>query len=635
MKCKRCGFDNPDYLEYCQNCAAPLEGKKGNTDREPVWGFVKAPKWGKPEFSADTVSDDDVPADFVQSAKSAQRAAYSAADDAFERAEDTARSAKEAAASAAGAAAYAVGKAKAEAKQVGRKIDIFADEIEDEMHDRIDDLNDDIDELEDDFGEEFDNVKAKSSPFAFMDHFKKSRRVKAEDDFEDEEDDDFEDEDDFEEYDDGYVNGRGRGGKGVGPRDLRPIIRIVGIIAALAALAAIVWLAVKAFKGCAANKTINPPVVEQSMDENDIYYVTVYAPEGTKLVYETAGGDRTPYTVQKSGYAKFRVPTVALLPGEPVDGATYSAVPKVLKVNADGTETPIAIDPIVLNIPSLELTFDNESDTIETDDGTAVISGRIAYIGAELTIDGEPVEIAGDGCFSRTLTFDEEGTYTVTAEAKLPNYQIARRTFNVIVNAPSITDPESAIQMPWDYGDTNFKQRVVNGVETISVYGKVPEGSNVSVSTESTNAVLSTAKVDDDGTFHFNVTMAKAGDYTITVSCVTPEGETFERDIHVQRQPDYASYIAGAWAADYSAFSYATSQQYKIGGKVTKILHEGDYYLAEFEMSDGHTIILEYHNHYGTAGEIAVGKSYSNIYGRSKGFDESGNIVFYVWFIND
>ena len=73
MKCERCGFDNPDYLEYCQNCSAPLasktEGKQG-----PSWGFVKAPTWADPDFSADTVSEDDVPADFVSEAEALRRA---------------------------------------------------------------------------------------------------------------------------------------------------------------------------------------------------------------------------------------------------------------------------------------------------------------------------------------------------------------------------------------------------------------------------------------------------------------------------------------------------------------------------------------------------------------------------------
>ena len=51
MKCTRCGFENPDYLEYCENCSAQLP-KKGDPTARPSWGFVKAPTWGEPDFSA-------------------------------------------------------------------------------------------------------------------------------------------------------------------------------------------------------------------------------------------------------------------------------------------------------------------------------------------------------------------------------------------------------------------------------------------------------------------------------------------------------------------------------------------------------------------------------------------------------
>ena len=87
MKCKVCGAYNEDYLEYCEKCAAPLtadnesekpeevqqpenEQNKGQDyqsyvastgETPPAWGFVKAPNWPKPEFDADTVSEEDIP----------------------------------------------------------------------------------------------------------------------------------------------------------------------------------------------------------------------------------------------------------------------------------------------------------------------------------------------------------------------------------------------------------------------------------------------------------------------------------------------------------------------------------------------------------------------------------------------
>ena len=87
MKCKVCGAYNEDYLEYCEKCAAPLtadtesektveiqqpenEQNKGQDyqsyvastgETPPAWGFVKAPNWPKPDFDANTVSEEDIP----------------------------------------------------------------------------------------------------------------------------------------------------------------------------------------------------------------------------------------------------------------------------------------------------------------------------------------------------------------------------------------------------------------------------------------------------------------------------------------------------------------------------------------------------------------------------------------------
>ena len=73
MKCKVCGAYNEDYLEYCENCAAPLTPDEpepapaedsyvaSTGETPPAWGFVRAPQWPKPEFDANTVSEEDIP----------------------------------------------------------------------------------------------------------------------------------------------------------------------------------------------------------------------------------------------------------------------------------------------------------------------------------------------------------------------------------------------------------------------------------------------------------------------------------------------------------------------------------------------------------------------------------------------
>ena len=69
MICKVCGTNNEDYLEYCKKCSAPLHGSD-NADNGPEApasprSFVRSPVWAKPEFNANTISENDIPADFL------------------------------------------------------------------------------------------------------------------------------------------------------------------------------------------------------------------------------------------------------------------------------------------------------------------------------------------------------------------------------------------------------------------------------------------------------------------------------------------------------------------------------------------------------------------------------------------
>ena len=69
MICKVCGTNNEDYLEYCKKCSAPLHGSDNadNGAEAPASprSFVRSPVWAKPEFNANTISENDIPADFL------------------------------------------------------------------------------------------------------------------------------------------------------------------------------------------------------------------------------------------------------------------------------------------------------------------------------------------------------------------------------------------------------------------------------------------------------------------------------------------------------------------------------------------------------------------------------------------
>ena len=73
-----------------------------------------------------------------------------------------------------------------------------------------------------------------------------------------------------------------------------------------------------------------------------------------------------------------------------------------------------------------------------------------------------------------------------------------------------------------------------------------------------------------------------------------------------------------------------------IEGTVAEITYDDDYLVATFTLNDGHTISIEYHDHYSAARQhpIEAGKQYK-LYGFSKGVDESGMLRMYIWFVSD
>ncbi|MBQ7092586.1 MAG: zinc ribbon domain-containing protein, partial [Clostridia bacterium] len=62
MICKNCGANNEDFLEYCEKCAAPL--REGSAPAAGGRSFVSSPKWAKPDFNANTISESDIPSDY-------------------------------------------------------------------------------------------------------------------------------------------------------------------------------------------------------------------------------------------------------------------------------------------------------------------------------------------------------------------------------------------------------------------------------------------------------------------------------------------------------------------------------------------------------------------------------------------
>ena len=660
MKCTRCGFDNPDYLEYCQNCSEQLPKKEGERSA-PAWGFVKAPKWTEPEFSADSVSEDDVPADFVSEyelsrkqreaaraaaeaetaakVRAAEEAAKRAAEEAAarraerERIEAAAAAKARADAEAAAAARAAAAEREAarrraaeerEARERASREELEAARRAAEEKRRMAELMDDDD---DDYSDDEDDQKngPTIAPFVSSLFRKNNKPEAAERD---------------EEYDEKPYRAprkkpvkSGKGGRGNG---LGTAIKIAAAVAALMLLAIAFLLVKGAISKCsAANDSptgVNKePTIEVNPTDPACFDVTVFAKEGKTLLYETPYGITREATVSAANRVVFKVSKSSLLPREPIDSTVYEATPTVYIVNEDGSRTLIENMPSrMVEVPEINVDIDLP-DTYISDDGKVNVAGHIDLIATELTVNGESIAINPDGSFAREIIFEDTGMYTLQIEGRLPSYQIYRRTINVDVQTAVPTTP--LVQLPWEYGDTEYSQRVKNSIDTIEVRGMVPAGSTLEASCESSNAVLSLPTIADDGTFTMNVRMAYPGDYTIHLTCTSESGQVSERDVHIQRAPDWSRYMAGAWQMNFAAFAYESTQAYQIKGTVTEILQEGDYILAKMELTDGNTVVIEYHNHYGSAGEITVGKSYEKMFGRPMGLNSDGIPQLYIWFI--
>ncbi|MCR5808994.1 MAG: hypothetical protein K6G56_05475 [Clostridiales bacterium] len=689
MKCARCGFENPDYLEYCENCAAPLQQRK-QAPTGPSWGFVKAPVWADPDFSADSVSEDDVPADFVSDLELAsrkreteRRAEVKAAAEKAQRAAEEAAERKAAEERAAEEARLAAEKAEAEekAREQFRAEQAAAQEAARRAEERLAEERRKADERRTeerrlaaerraeerrraeeaarqaeeaarydngDDEEEDDDGRGLAAPL-LAGLF--SRRKKHESHEEEpasepelpEEDESF-DEDNTEEGNDHYNMRYSRNSYKRSRRNRKSgdligkLITVAAVVALLAIIAVAVLLVSKWAKSCSENKqsptgSAKTPIIEPNPTDPGAYYVTVYAKEGKVLIYETEDGTRKETTVDARGYAKFNVPVSSLMPVVPVDSAVYAATPKVFIRNDDGTETPVeGMGQIMLDVPAIDVKFDNP-DTFTSEDGNVNITGFIDLIATELTVNGERVAINQDGSFSYEKVYEDTGDYDIDVEAKLPGHQIYRHKFNVSVIKATPATP--LVQMPWEYGDTTFSQRVKNSIDTIEVRGRVPAGSTLTANCASSNASLTVPTVDAEGNFTFSVKMAYAGDYPIMLTCTSDTGLVSEREIHVQRAPDWSSYTQGAMEMNYASFAYESRQGYRLEGTITEILEQEDRALFVLTLADGNTLILEYHNHYGTAGAVVEGKSYKKIYGRPMGLNEDGIPQIYVWFIDD
>ena len=420
------------------------------------------------------------------------------------------------------------------------------------------------------------------------------------------------------------------------PKGIKALLVICAIIAALAILGAAAYYAkdyIAELLPQKAEDTFKPrsPQIVQNSEDPFKARVTIFAKNGSVIVYETPGGSRTEYQVNTDDRKVFEINLEDYLPNEPMDTTAYSVQPKFYIRNADGTLDPISdMGYVMLEVPELNAVVNCE-DAIVSEDGKVHITGHVYPVKAEVTADGEKLAVNGGGDFSFEKTYEENGVYTVTFEAKLPRYCIFRRSITITVEIPE----PPAVMLPWDMGDTRYSQRITDPNDTIELHGMAPAGSTVTAACDNELVMLTEPIVGDDGSFSLTAMLPDVGDYEIVFTCTDAEGQVFTRTMHVQRAPEYKSYVESAWAMSYEALQRPSKQCYNIKGTVTEIIEHTDYYLVKLETSDGGTLMLIYHHHYGTANSFKEGKQYNWIYGYPMGKDQNGIAQVYVWFVND
>lgn len=473
MKCKVCGANNEDFLEYCENCAAPLNESAGTADNtggmpreERTWGFVASPDWSKPDFSANTVSEEDIPAGFqpqsfrprfnavkdgpapaAPEAPAAQQGQPKAPSAVRRNAEQTQGGAKrnsvrtyakpaaapacpscgaaltpgqrfcnscgqkleEAAPVRAATAAASVAPVAASAAVGGIK---YADPLDEDM------FSFSYDDEEEERPRRKKNVKKSSAPARPVGGSKRSRK---------------------------------RGGLAV---DKSLIYWIAAGVLVVALLVMGIVLANKTYGSLGgffasifdSSPVTKEPVIEKITTENGdpAYNITIYAKRGSTVRF-VGGTINKDIPVESSKPITLSVPEAVWIPSEPVESDKLEVFPDITVVAKDGTETPVTFaEPIVIDIPTLSLSVTApNTPTFETPAAEVTFSGVVGDPTSAVFVNDMQLTVDESGAFEGVYTLTAEGESTVNVEARKNGYAIARQTFtvNYSTTAPGTPTP--------------------------------------------------------------------------------------------------------------------------------------------------------------------------------------------------
>ena len=646
MKCKVCGAYNEDYLEYCEKCAAPLTADEEpaaaqNADQEqangqdyqsyvastgetpPAWGFVKAPNWPKPDFDANTVSEDDIPEGYTprfnpRPANAVQHRVPAAAandDSAFTN----------------NVRPHAV-----------EKTDRQRTAVQPSRHKAV-------------------SVKP-AAPIAAASYgysadesvspvrTSKSKPVK----ISKPSDDDFDDYS-YDDYDDDKPIARSRK-KRTSSGSKKNLAFVAAAVVLVALIVVLGFVYVKKVHGGDFSKFISctfggdpitrTPTIESTTTSEGApaYLINVYAKRNYTVRYSN-GDIQLERTINKNQhYIPFVVPQSILVPDEPLDVSQYTVKPDFFTViSPSGKETKLEIDQeIVIDVPSIELNVTEPSVANFTVESPVVpIAGSVSDNTVGVFVGDNQIAIDESGNFSTTYTLPAEGVNTIVIEARKNGYKTASVTFNATYGGAGSTGNSNTSNPDGQPSNTqppagnvtfsvNSDVKRIGTASTMSVSGTMESGASISVSgVELEGAVTQDSNA---GTFSFTVKTAKVGVYEAVITATKGDAARTST-VYLEHQPDKDAYIKGVHKMNYEKIKqYPTHEQgYKIVGKVTEVIQSTPYVKARIQTSDGDMIFYYYS---GVAAiEVGDGKTYE-LYGDPYGTDDaSGLPQLHAWFV--
>ncbi len=445
MKCKVCGANNEDFLEYCENCAAPLTESAAQADdtggaarEQRSWGFVSSPNWSKPDFSANTVSEKDIPEGFDPAAI---RPRYNAVQQSAPETSGVKRNSVRASVRAAapgpvspcphcGASVqanqrfcnhcgYAMDEPAAEPVRVATVAAqdapavAFSDASAAQAIKYADPIDDDMFSFN--YDEDEDRPRKKKSGSKAPASKPVSTRSRG-----------------------GSSRSRKRGGLAVDKSIIFWILAAVLIIA-LAVMGIVLVNKSGGFANLfggvfSSSAVTKEPTVEKTTTESGdpAYNITVYAKRNSIVRFE-GGSIKHDTPVSSSKPIVLSVPEAVWVPSEPVEGDKLEIYPNITVIAKDGTETPLTFaEPIEINIPTLNLSVTApNTPSFDTATPDVTVTGVVDDPTSAVYVNDMQLSVDESGNFEGSYTLSAEGENTINVEARKNGYAIARQTFAV------------------------------------------------------------------------------------------------------------------------------------------------------------------------------------------------------------